>query len=208
MYRLQVGYLEIPPLRERRADIPLLAEAIVKKHTKLSNNRIQRINPAVMERLKRHHWPGNVRMLENILLRSLILCEAGDELDFVLLEDDERTVALRPAELANAQVAASAEAVAAPNRSAMVGQGTPQSDSPPLGGFSGNTVGVQVEEANRDLPFDARMEQYEKQLLLEYLSECDNLAEVARRCGLPRATLQYKIKRHGIRLKRSAVLGL
>jgi arginine utilization regulatory protein len=174
MYRLQVGYLEIPPLRERKADIPLLAEAIVKKHTKLSNNRIQRINPAVMERLKRHHWPGNVRMLENILLRSLILCEAGEELDFVLLEDDERSVAMR-----------SADVVAPP-------QSTPV---------------VQADATTSELPFDARMEQYEKQLLLEYLSECDNLAEVARRCGLPRATLQYKIKRHGIRLKRSVVPG-
>lgn len=174
MYRLQVGYLEIPPLRERRSDIPLLADAIVKKHTKLSNNRIQRINPAVMERLKRHHWPGNVRMLENILLRSLILCETGDELDFVLLEDDERPVALRVVESAVALAPA---------------------------GKANAAVGVAS-----DLPFDARMEQFEKQLLLEYLSECDNLAEVARRCGLPRATLQYKIKRHGIRLKRSAVL--
>jgi arginine utilization regulatory protein len=176
MYRLQVGYLEIPPLRERKADIPLLAEAIVKKHTKLSNNRIQRINPAVMERLKRHHWPGNVRMLENILLRSLILCEAGEELDFVLLEDDERSVALRPAEAA--------------------------SSTPP----ALNTSAVQATALTpSELPFEARMAQYEKQLLLEYLSECDNLAEVARRCGLPRATLQYKIKRHGIRLKRSVV---
>ena len=124
-----------------------------------------------------YHWPGNVRMLENILLRSLILCEAGDELDFVLLEDDERTVAMRGGEVA--PVPAAAPAV------------TP----------------VEPVATDSALPFDARMEHFEKQLLMEYLSECDNLAEVARRCGLPRATLQYKIKRHGIRLKRSAVLG-
>ncbi len=193
MYRLQVGYLEIPPLRERRADIPLLAEAIIRKHTKLSNNRIQRINPAVMERLKRHHWPGNVRMLENILLRSLILCEAGDELDFVLLEDDERPVAARSgdavASAASTPPVASAAAQASPQAAV---QGAAQSDAQPGSG----------------LPFEARMDHYEKQLLLEYLSECDNLAEVARRCGLPRATLQYKIKRHGIRLKRSVVTSL
>jgi arginine utilization regulatory protein len=186
MYRLQVGYLEIPPLRDRKADIPLLAEAFVKKHTKLSNNRIQRINPAVMERLKRHHWPGNVRMLENILLRSLILCEVGDELDFVLLEDEERNVAMRIAEPLPIQPAQAQPALA--------------------GSVSELVARVEATGAESQMPFDARMEQFEKQLLLEYLRECDNLAEVARRCGLPRATLQYKIKRHGIRLKRSAVL--
>lgn len=186
MYRLQVGYLEIPPLRDRKADIPLLAEAFVKKHTKLSNNRIQRINPAVMERLKRHHWPGNVRMLENILLRSLILCEVGDELDFVLLEDDERNVTMRIAEPLPMQPAQAQPAL--------------------VGSVTELAARVETTGADSQLPFDARMEQFEKQLLLEYLRECDNLAEVARRCGLPRATLQYKIKRHGIRLKRSAVL--
>lgn len=185
MYRLQVGYLEIPPLRDRKADIPLLAEAFVKKHTKLSNNRIQRINPAVMERLKRHHWPGNVRMLENILLRSLILCEVGDELDFVLLEDDERSVTMRIAEPLPIPPARAQPALE--------------------GSASALAARVEITGADSQMPFDARMEQFEKQLLLEYLRECDNLAEVARRCGLPRATLQYKIKRHGIRLKRSAV---
>jgi arginine utilization regulatory protein len=193
MYRLQVGYLEIPPLRERKADIPLLAESFIKKHTKVSNNRIQRINPAVMERLKRHHWPGNVRMLENILLRSLILCEAGEELDFVLLEDDERPAALRNSETAPA--AAVREAVQSVHA---------QASEPPATALAQATAdGIAI--VGSDLPFDIRMAQFEKQLLLEYLSECDNLAEVARRCGLPRATLQYKIKRHGIRLKRSAV---
>jgi arginine utilization regulatory protein len=186
LYRLQVGYLEIPPLRERRADIPVLAQAFVKKHTKLSNNRIQRINPAVMERLKRHHWPGNVRMLENILQRSLILCEAGDELDFVLLEDDERALSPRSPEV---------QALA-----------PPAAERPPVAASEPPPELAQSQEAASAEPFEARMAQFEKRLLLEYLSECDNLAEVARRCGLPRATLQYKIKRHGIRLKRSAVL--
>jgi arginine utilization regulatory protein len=126
-------------------------------------------------------------MLENILLRSLILCEAGDELDFVLLEDDERPVPMR-----------SADAAISP---------TP-ADAMNLGGTCGDLAGAPLNAVESKLPFEARMEQFEKQLLLEYLSECDNLAEVARRCGLPRATLQYKIKRHGIRLKRSAVIGL
>jgi arginine utilization regulatory protein len=188
MYRLQVGYLEIPPLRERRGDIALLAECFIKKHTKLSNNRIQRINPAVMERLKRHHWPGTVRMLENILLRSLILCEAGDELNFVLLEDDDRPMAA-----ADTPVQAVAKARALASAAPAVPDAATQA--------------VSVPQGSNALTFDARMAQFERQLLLEYLAECDNLADVARRCGLPRATLQSKIKRYGIRLKRSAVLG-
>jgi arginine utilization regulatory protein len=188
MYRLQVGYLEIPPLRERRCDIALLAQSFLKKHAKISNNRIQRINPAVMERLQRHNWPGNVRMLENILLRSLILCEMGDELDFVLLDDERSTLATRVAPL----VDSSSSTTLSPPAPA---------PAPALAPVSGRNL-----SEDADLPFESRMAEFEKQLLLEYLRECDNLTEVARRCGLPRATLQYKIKRHGIRLKRSAVL--
>ena len=105
--------------------------------------------------------------------------EAGDELDFVLLEDDERPAATNDAHPTPVAVPASV-APAVPDRARNSGDST--------------------------LPFDARMAQFEKQLLLEYLGECDNLAEAARRCGLPRATLQSKIKRHGIRLKRSAVV--
>jgi arginine utilization regulatory protein len=116
----------------------------------------------------------------------LILCEVGDELDFVLLEDEERNVAMRIAEPLPIQPAQAQPALA--------------------GSVSELVARVEATGAESQMPFDARMEQFEKQLLLEYLRECDNLAEVARRCGLPRATLQYKIKRHGIRLKRSAVL--
>ncbi|MXR37612.1 sigma-54 interaction domain-containing protein [Craterilacuibacter sinensis] len=167
LYRLNVGYLTIPPLRERRHDIPLLAHAFLARHGKLTGNRVQRISPAVLERLQRHSWPGNVRMLENIMLRSLIFCENGEELDFVLLEDDEQTAAPRP-------VAASMPPAA-------------QSGTQP-----------EVDEASGTL--DEQLAGFERQLLLHYLRRYPNLSEAARRCGLPRATLQYKMKKYGIRL--------
>ena len=71
-YRLNVIPIEIPPLRERPNDIPLLAEAFLRKH---SDDRPRRLNPDAMEKLKRCPWEGNARELENVIERALALCE-------------------------------------------------------------------------------------------------------------------------------------
>lgn len=168
LYRLNVGCLAVPPLRERLRDIPLLAQAFLRKHGKVTGHRVQRISHAVMERMLRYHWPGNVRMLENVLLRSLILCEGGDELDFLLLEEEGETAQRRAEERRP-----SAPAAPPPD-----GEGT----------------------------LEQRMAHYERRLLVDCLEGCANLTEAARRLGLPRATLQYKLKKHGIQLART-VLG-
>jgi DNA-binding NtrC family response regulator len=82
-YRLNVIPLRIPPLRERPEDIPLLAEAFLRRH---APERAPRISPAALERLMHHRWDGNARELENAIERALVLC-AGDEIgaeDFAL----------------------------------------------------------------------------------------------------------------------------
>lgn len=72
-YRLNVVSVHLPPLRERREDIPLLAEAFLKKHAMAMNKPITRISSDAMSLLLSHDWPGNVRELENALERALVI---------------------------------------------------------------------------------------------------------------------------------------
>ena len=72
-YRLNVVSLEMPPLRERREDLPMLAEYFVQKYTKKCKIKPKRIAPATMACLVNYEWPGNVRELENAMERALVL---------------------------------------------------------------------------------------------------------------------------------------
>ena len=72
-YRLNVFPIHIPPLRERREDIPLLVRHFVRKYAKRMGKRIEVVPDATIQKLTRWHWPGNVRELENVMERSVIL---------------------------------------------------------------------------------------------------------------------------------------
>ena len=76
-YRLNVLPINIPPLRERKEDIPYLAGYFVKKLGKDLGSPVQSISDAAMERLIGYHWPGNVRELENVLERSMVLANGA-----------------------------------------------------------------------------------------------------------------------------------
>ena len=73
-YRLNVVRIEIPPLRERREDVPLLVERFVKRFNGTLKREIAGVSPEAMELLMRYQWPGNVRELENCIERSFIVC--------------------------------------------------------------------------------------------------------------------------------------
>jgi DNA-binding NtrC family response regulator len=79
-YRLNVVPLNIPPLRERRGDIPFLANHFLRKLAPDAGSRVESISDAAMEKLIAYHWPGNVRELENVIERSLVMC-AGTRLE-------------------------------------------------------------------------------------------------------------------------------
>ena len=72
-YRLNVIPIEIPPLRERREDIPMLIEHFVEKHRQRTGKRIDRVEPESSRRCSRYDWPGNVRELENTIERAVVL---------------------------------------------------------------------------------------------------------------------------------------
>ena len=83
-YRLLVVPVEVPPLRERREDIPLLAAHFVRRLSRQFGRRVERISEKMMRELVAYEWPGNVRELENFLARAIVLCP-GDTLDMPLL---------------------------------------------------------------------------------------------------------------------------
>jgi two-component system response regulator AtoC len=72
-YRLNVIPIHIPPLRERRDDIPALVEHFVRKHAQRTGRRIERIDDGVLSALQQYDWPGNVRELENTIERAVVL---------------------------------------------------------------------------------------------------------------------------------------
>ncbi|KAF5044490.1 Regulatory protein AtoC [anaerobic digester metagenome] len=79
-YRLNVLEIRIPPLRERTEDIPLLTDHLLAKLCRKNNRPVRSVSREFLDALTRHEWRGNVRELENVLERSLILCR-GDVLD-------------------------------------------------------------------------------------------------------------------------------
>jgi formate hydrogenlyase transcriptional activator len=76
-YRLNIFPIEIPPLRQRREDIPLLVWHFVKKYAQRMNKKVEKIRSEDMEALIHYSWPGNVRELQNIIERSVILTEGS-----------------------------------------------------------------------------------------------------------------------------------
>jgi formate hydrogenlyase transcriptional activator len=79
-YRLNVFPIEIPPLRERREDIPLLVHYFVSRHSRQMQKRVKSVSKQAMEVLANADWPGNIRELENFIERCVILTQ-GDELN-------------------------------------------------------------------------------------------------------------------------------
>ena len=72
-YRMNVFSITIPPLRERKSDIPMLAQAFTKKYSGVMHKAVDGIDPAALHILVRYDWPGNVRELENIVERAMVL---------------------------------------------------------------------------------------------------------------------------------------
>ena len=74
-YRLNVVPIEIPPLRERKEDIPLLVEYFISRFAKRTGKSIQGLSKKTLELFQSYPWPGNIRELQNVIERSVILCE-------------------------------------------------------------------------------------------------------------------------------------
>ena len=76
-YRLKVVTLQLPPLRERKEDIPELVRYFLQRFRADINREVREISPRALEKLMRHHWPGNVRELENSVQRALVIAKGN-----------------------------------------------------------------------------------------------------------------------------------
>jgi transcriptional regulator with PAS, ATPase and Fis domain len=76
-YRINVVTIELPPLRERRGDVPLLVDHFIERFNQLRGKEVSGVAPDVLEILVRHDYPGNVRELENIIEHAFVMCRSG-----------------------------------------------------------------------------------------------------------------------------------
>ena len=98
-YRLSVLTVHIPPLRERREDVPLLANHFLADYAWRTGKRLPGISREVVAVLKSYQWPGNVRQLRNEVERMAALVDEGEEISFELLSDELRGIQVSSAEL-------------------------------------------------------------------------------------------------------------
>jgi DNA-binding NtrC family response regulator len=82
-YRINVLSVDVPPLRERREDIPVLINYFLKKHTRNTSRLVRGLTPETKHMLQDYSWPGNVRQLESAIERAILLCEG----DLITVED-------------------------------------------------------------------------------------------------------------------------
>ena len=75
-YRLNVFPLDVPPLRERRADVPLLVEYFTHRYARRVGKRIRSVTKETAQLLQSYDWPGNIRELQNVIERAVILCDS------------------------------------------------------------------------------------------------------------------------------------
>jgi len=79
-YRLQVVQIYLPPLREKKEDIPALVEHFIEKYNRENEKNIKYASPEALEMMLRYNWPGNVRELENAIERCIVLAEPDAQL--------------------------------------------------------------------------------------------------------------------------------
>ena len=77
-YRINIVRIELPPLKRRKEDIPLLIDQFIDRFNRLQQKTIQGISSAALSLLMSHDWPGNIRELENLIERAFILCSSGN----------------------------------------------------------------------------------------------------------------------------------
>jgi two-component system response regulator AtoC len=188
-YRLNVVPIHLPPLRERRQDIPLLVDHFIAKFNERLKKQISTIDPDAVDRLVSYNWPGNIRELENVIERTMLFCEGPDI----------RAVDL-PSEF---MLGATPTGPAAGATAADEGPPTRVSGSfslPVLAGMSlpiGAEAVSSLKEAVR-----AETERVERELIQRALDETgNNVTQAARKLKISRKSLQTKMKELGLRDK-------
>jgi transcriptional regulator with PAS, ATPase and Fis domain len=155
-YRLNVISIELPPLRQRKEDIPLLVEHFLKKYAEENERPVRRITPEALRPLMAYSWPGNVRELENVIERAVVL-SSGPEINVDLLPDS------------------------------MMGRGS----------------AFTMHDHSSDSSLFEIVEDVERRVITDMLERCNwNQTEAAERFHVPLSTLNQKIRRLNIEIKK------
>ena len=155
-YRLNVITIELPPLRQRKEDIPLLVEFFLKKYAEENGRSTPRITPEALRPLMAYSWPGNVRELENVIERAVVL-SSGPDINVELLPDSMR----------------------------------------------GRGSSLSMHETSSDASLFEIIGDVERRVIIDMLERCNwNQTEAAERFHVPLSTLNQKIRRHNIEIKK------
>lgn len=176
-YRLNVVRLHVPPLRERRADIPLLVEYFLQKFAQKNKHPVKAVTDEALRALEAYDWPGNVRELENVMHRALVVCKG----DAILSGDLPAEVSKQP----RAEVREASSTAAGPAGAT-------------IGSDTGSIAQALFDMARRDpklkvIPF------LEREMVIHALKETNgNQVQAAKILGITRATLRKRIEKFGI----------
>ena len=172
-YRLNVVPIVLPPLRERREDVPQLVEHFLSVYNELNDRYVVHIDSAAMQALEDYHWPGNVRELQNVIERAVVMA-TGDEL----------TADLLPEALIGA-------------KRPRIGRGRPadlESLTHDLVSFGLSTAGPQEDNLHSRI-----VSRVERELIAQVMAVCDEIQiKAAARLGINRNTLHKKLKEYGL----------
>ena len=176
-YRLNVYPIDIPPLRERREDIPLLVAHFLKKYESFYNRKTLGLSDLAMKAVLNYAWPGNVRELENVIERGLILAESGEAIDaqylFPSMKLDSDSQVISP----------SGSLISNPETS---------NDS------TQDTTENWLDQAITQM---GSMDKIEEAVLKHVICKAEyNVSEAARMLGMSRPTLSYRLKKLNIEM--------
>jgi Nif-specific regulatory protein len=192
-YRLNVFPIHLPPLRERIGDIALLGEHFVQKYARSFGKAVRGLDAGAVAALNAYAWPGNVRELENVIERALILTR-GPEVTAADLELNRR--ALPPGALA-APGAGSAAPQAGLGGGGLGGAGAGTGAAGPGVAAAAGGGGPQGRDGAR--PLHERLSEQERAEIVQAIDQSQgNIAHSARRLGINRSTLYYRLRKYGL----------
>lgn len=178
-YRLNVIPMHLPPLRERKQDLPLLAGHFIRRHAEAMDKAVTGMTESAYEVLNQHDWPGNVRELENVIQRQVALCQ-GDLIDQISIYS--RTSS-------NGVVAVTPDNPSA-SKSSM--QETPE-------------VGQEFEKKqayDESLGLEEQMARFESRLIRQALNRCQgNQTRAAQMLGISYRQFRYKVAKLDLQVK-------
>lgn len=173
-YRLRVVEIALPPLRERREDIPALAHHFLDRACEAMGRELRGFSNAAMDRLTAHRWSGNVRELENEIQRVVALAEDETKVHARMLSEEIRAGAGAPPENDGAPAGAGAEGAGAADAAS-------PADAPP-----------------QEQGLWRAVDQLKRVMIRRALEETGAKSRAAERLGVPRQSLQKMIKRLGL----------